>query len=73
MRLVIVSHTSHYQKEGRIVAWGPTVREINYLTEIFDEIVHIAPLHRDDAPETSLPYEEGRIKFHPVSPLLNPH
>lgn len=68
MKLVIISHTPHYQKERKIVGWGPTVREINYLTKFFEEIVHIAPLHTQSAPESSLPYESGRVRFRGVPP-----
>lgn len=66
MKLVIISHTPHYRKEDRIVGWGATVREINYLAKLFKEVVHIAPLHDEKAPASSLPYETPTIIFKPV-------
>ena len=64
MKLAIISHTEHYKKsDGTIVGWGPTVKEINYLLNIVDSIVHIAPLHPDKAPDSALGYNSDKIKF----------
>jgi len=68
MRLAIISHTPHYFREGKITGWGPTVREINHLTEIFDEIYHIAPLHKDKSPDSSVSYNSNKINFIPLKP-----
>ena len=68
MRLAIISHTPHYFREGKITGWGPTVREINHLTEIFDEIYHIAPLHKDKSPDSSVSYNSNKINFLPLKP-----
>lgn len=68
MKLAIISHTPHYKKEGVITGWGPTVREINHLTKLFDEIYHIAPLHDEEPPGSSLAYESEKIKFIPLKP-----
>lgn len=67
MRLLIVSHTPHYLENGVPVGWGPTVREVDYLASLFDEVVHIAPLHRGK-PEGALAYQAGNIRFRPVRP-----
>ncbi len=70
MKLLIISHTEHYHdSSGTLVSWGPLVLEINELTKIFDEIVHIAMLHTTDAPPSSLPYASDKIKFIPLPPL----
>ena len=66
MKLAIISHTPHYNKDGVTVGWGSTVTEINRLTEIFDEIFHIAPLHSGEVPGSSLPYLGEKIKFIPL-------
>ncbi|WP_178984762.1 glycosyltransferase family 4 protein [Winogradskyella helgolandensis] len=64
MKLVIISHTEHYQKtDGTIVGWGPTVTEINHLTAIFEEIVHLGMLYAGEAPASALPYTSSNIKF----------
>jgi glycosyltransferase involved in cell wall biosynthesis len=59
---------SHYLENGRIVGWGPTVQEINHLSNLFDEISHIGCLHTTKAPASSLPYESPKIRFIPLPP-----
>ncbi|MCX8148588.1 glycosyltransferase [Thermaurantimonas aggregans] len=68
MKLAVISHTEHYKKDGRIVGWGPTVREINELLNLFDEIWHIAPLYETTSPESSIPYISDKIHFVPINP-----
>ena len=68
MKLVIVSHTAHYRRNGKVVGWGPTVREIDEISKLFDRVVHIAPLHSDDAPESALGYESARVRLREVNP-----
>ena len=64
MKIAIISHTEHYKKnDGTIVGWGPTIKEINNLLKIADSIVHIAPLHKESAPDSALSYTSDRIKF----------
>lgn len=66
MKLAIISHTPHYKKDNTVSGWGPTIREINQLTEIFTEIYHIAPLHLDEPPASSMKYKTDAIKFVPL-------
>jgi glycosyltransferase involved in cell wall biosynthesis len=68
MKLLIVSHTAHYYRDGKLVGWGPTIREIDHLAHLFDEIRHVAFLHEEPAPDTSLPYSSKNISFFPVQP-----
>ncbi len=68
MKLAIISHTPHYKKKGKISGWGSTVREINHLLEIFDEIYHIAPLHTEEPPDSSIEYQSDKIKFISLKP-----
>ena len=56
LTLLVVSHTPHYETGQGIVGWGPTVRELDTLTKLFREVVHIAPLHAGPAPASALPY-----------------
>jgi len=59
-KLLIISHTEHYKNtNGEIVGWGPTVTEINYLSQIFEKIYHAAPLHQGVAPKSSKSYISG--------------
>ena len=68
MKLVVVSHTPHYRSAAGTVGWGPTVREIDHLAELFQEIVHVAPLHEGVAPEGALPYSSARVRVVAVRP-----
>ncbi len=69
MKLAIISHTEHYiDKNGAIVGWGPTVREINYLATHFDKIYHVACLHEGTPPPSSMGYLGDNIEFVPIPP-----
>src|SRR5690554_4681525 len=67
-KLVVISHTRHYLQNGKAVGWGPTVREIDYLAQLFSEIIHIAPLHDDSPPAGMVTYCSDRIRLRPVKP-----
>lgn len=64
--LLIISHTPHYMQNGVVVGWGPTVREIDYLAGIFEKVLHLAILHDDTAPESSLSYFAPNVEFIPL-------
>ena len=68
MKVLVISHTEHYRKNGLIVGWGPTVRELGWLAGLFDELVHVAPLHEGPAPASALPYEAANVRLVPVRP-----
>lgn len=69
MKLAIISHTEHYLNEnGEPKGWGATVREINNLTKIFSEVIHIAPLHPGSAPASALKYTSDKIRFIALNP-----
>ncbi len=74
VKLAIISHTEHYRRNGEIVGWGATVREINELTAHFAEVWHVAPLHEEDAPDSAIAYCSESIRFVPIpvtgGPLL---
>lgn len=68
-KLLIISHTEHYINEaGGITGWGPTVTEINHLALGFDEIYHIAPLHKENPPPSAIEYEADNIHFVAIEP-----
>lgn len=52
---------------GRPVGWGPTVRDIEELANLFGEVVHVAFLHPGAAPASSLPYSE-RVRLNLLAP-----
>ncbi len=66
--LTIISHTDHYiNSEGVVLGFGPTVTEINNLLEIFDEIFHVAMLHKKGSvPASAMPYVKNKVKFIPI-------
>lgn len=66
--LLIVSHTPHYKRMGQVVGWGPTVREIDQLANLFEKIIHLAVLYHGDAPASSLSYQSQNVEFIPVIP-----
>jgi len=51
-----------------VVGWGPTVREIDQLASLFDQVTHIAPVHAEEAPRSALAYTSARVLLHPVRP-----
>lgn len=70
MKLAIISHTEHYKRsDGTIVGWGPTVSELNHLAQDFEEIYHIAFLHKGQPPPSALPYVASNIIFVPLQPV----
>jgi len=66
MRLVIISHTAHYQSKDSYVGWGPTVREISFLATLFTEVHHVAFLHPGSPPGSALPYTAENLQFVPL-------
>ncbi len=68
MILTIISHTPHYLSDNEIVGWGPTISEINNLTNLFSKIYHVAPLYKEESPESSLPYNSKKIIYVPIEP-----
>src|SRR5580658_10445645 len=68
MRLLIISHTPHYLRQGEIVGWGATIREIDHLATLFESVVHLAPLHGETAPASAIAYESDRVKLRAVRP-----
>lgn len=68
MRLLIVSHTDHYRIDGGYAGWGATVRELDYLAQLFDEVVHVATLHPGAPPANALPYTATNIRLRPIAP-----
>ncbi len=67
-KLVIISNTRHYYSQNReIVGWEPTIREINYLSKIFDSIYHVAPLYSGKAHQANASYNKN-ITYFPIKP-----
>lgn len=74
MRLLVVSHTPHFRRDGQVVGFGPTVRELDRLAGLFDRLVHLAPLY-DRAPAippSALPYSAENLELRPLRPAGGP-
>jgi glycosyltransferase involved in cell wall biosynthesis len=69
MRLAIISHTPHYKDGDRVVGWSATTREVDHLTDIFETIYHLAPLHSGDAPGSAQAYSSNRVEYIPLKPF----
>lgn len=62
-----MSHTVHHADgAGHVAGWGPTVREIDHLASLFDEVRHVAPLHAGPPPPAALPYAAPNVRLVPV-------
>ncbi len=68
MGLAVISRAPHHQAGGRLVGWGPTVRVIDELDGLFEEVVHIAPVRDGPAPASGLPYRVGNVRVVAVPP-----
>lgn len=65
-KLVVISHTGHYYNEkGSVCGWIPTVRELDFLAQYFEEVVHVAVLHKQNItiPLGVTPYQAKNIRF----------
>jgi glycosyltransferase involved in cell wall biosynthesis len=68
MRLLIISHTPHYWREGKIVGWGATIREIDELATLFSSVTHLAPLSLEAAPVSAMAYQAPNVRLRAVPP-----
>jgi glycosyltransferase involved in cell wall biosynthesis len=69
MKIVIISHTEHYKnQDGKISGWGPTIREINHLAKDCETLIHLAPLHAGQPPQSSLSYNYQNISYQALKP-----
>jgi glycosyltransferase involved in cell wall biosynthesis len=63
-KLVVISHTLHAQnKDKQIVGWGPTIAEINYLSNHWEEVVLVACFTDESSDASMLPYTNTNIRF----------
>ena len=67
-KLIVVSHTAHYYNEnGEVVGWAPTVNELNYISDNWNQVVHLACLNKHrKAPVGVVAYERANIKYVPL-------
>ena len=68
MRLLIISLMPHHLRDGIVVGWGPTVRELDHLATRFTTVRHVATLYDEPAPASALPYTAKNVELVPVRP-----
>jgi hypothetical protein len=68
MKLLIISATPHYRRGTQIVGHGATVREIDHVKELFEQITHIGFLYDNPSPASALPYESPDVRFLALKP-----
>ncbi len=68
MNLLIIGHTAHFEVDGTLVGWGPTIREIDWIAKVFDKVTHLATLRKGEAPLSASGYEGRNIEIHTVAP-----
>lgn len=67
-KLVVISHTEHRKrKDGALFGWGPTVEEINYLSNFFEEVIHVSCFEQSQhLPSSYREYVNSNITFLPI-------
>jgi glycosyltransferase involved in cell wall biosynthesis len=66
-KLVVISHTPHqYLPDGTTVGWGPTVAELNYLSQFWNELEHVACLETYTNNPSLQAYISKNIHFTPI-------
>jgi glycosyltransferase involved in cell wall biosynthesis len=67
-RLLIITNMEHHYRDGVLVGHGPTVREIDHLSSLFDSVTHVGCLYNGAPPKSELPYTTNRLRFVPLVP-----
>lgn len=65
-KLVVISHTNHFLDNGVIKGWGPTINEINFLSQHWEEVVHVACFLKSKSPSSSRSYSNDNITYVPI-------
>ncbi len=63
-KLLIISHTEHhFEPNGQLSGWGPTINEINYLSNYWETVVHVSCLQHYRVNPSFQPYSNTNIRF----------
>ena len=67
-KLVVISHTEHRMRsDGMVFGWGPTVEEINYVSNFFEEVVHVGCIEKSQKiPESYRSYVNSNVTYLPI-------
>lgn len=63
MKLVIITHVIHKQRQNQYLGYAPYVHEMNIWLKTVDEVIIVAPI-KDEVPTAiDSPYQHPKIKF----------
>ena len=65
MRLVIVSHVTHFRYENQLFAYGPYAQEIDLWADLFRQVTIAAPCRDEAPPGDCLPFTRNNISIDP--------
>lgn len=66
MKLVVITHTPHFKKDGKLYAYGPYVREMNLWFKQADAVVVVAPLSNDRPGAIHEAYTSQDVALHDI-------
>lgn len=65
MRLVVVSHVTHFRHKGQLYAYGPYSQEIDLWADLFETLTIAAPCREEVPPGDCLPFTRKNIFIDP--------
>ena len=65
MRLLVVSHVTHFRHQGRLFAYGPYSQEIDLWADLFKTLTIAAPCRNEPPPGDCLPFTRSNITMAP--------
>lgn len=63
MTFAIITHVTHFTKDGSLYAYGPYVREMNIWAKHVSNLVIVAPLKKDGFSEIDMPYDHSQLRI----------
>src|SRR5665213_2516342 len=65
LRLLVVSHVTHFRFGGQLYAYGPYSQEIDLWADLFKELTIAAPCRNETPPGDCLPFTASNISMAP--------
>src|SRR5579862_2021398 len=65
MRLLVVSHVTHFRYKGQLFAYGPYSQEIDLWADLFKELTIAAPCRNEPPAGDCLPFTRSNITMAP--------
>ncbi len=62
--MLIISHTEHFRNpQGNLVGWSSTVKEVDQLATLFDEVIHVACFYQNTPPAGMASYQQKNVRY----------